>query len=123
MTTATLVERPPLSFALGDETLSVRVRESQRAKTARIIVGPRRPLEVIVPRGVSDEEVDRFLASRRRWIEDKVATSRAIAARPAQLGLDGAVWLAGERVAVRVVERPTVGARLRDGVLELAGPG
>lgn len=97
-----LRDRRPRRFALGHETLIVRIRESARAKTARIIVGPRRPLEVIVPRGTSDQGVDAFLEEKRRWIETKIAAARAIAARPPQLGLGrpGAVWLAGREVTI-----------------------
>lgn len=95
-------DRKPRMFAIGDETLIVRVRESARAKTARIIVGPRRPLEVIVPRGTSDAKVDDFLEEKRTWVERKVAAARDIAARPPQLGLDrpGVAWLAGEPLPV-----------------------
>lgn len=97
-----LRNRKPRRFEAGGETLIVRVRESERARTARIIVGPKRPLEVIVPRGVSDREVDEYLESKRRWIELKVATAREIAARPRQLGLGraGAVWLHGEELPI-----------------------
>src|SRR5947208_9115283 len=85
-----LTDRKPRRFDVGDETLIVRVRESARANTARIIVGPRRPLEIIVPHGTSDARVDDFLEEKRRWVERKVAAARAIAARPAKLGLEGA---------------------------------
>jgi predicted metal-dependent hydrolase len=56
-----LTNREPRRFDVGDETLIVRVRESARATTARIIVGPRRPLEAIVPHGITGAEVDEFL--------------------------------------------------------------
>lgn len=118
-----LRDRKPRRFALGDETLVVRVRESARAKTARIIVGPRRPLEVIVPRGTSDGEVDAFLDERRSWIERKVAAARAIAARPPQLGLDraGIVWLGGEEVPIARTNGRRSLATLRDRRLLVAG--
>jgi hypothetical protein len=48
-TMSSLRERKPHRFTIGNETLIVRVRESGRARTKRIIVGPRRPPEVIVP--------------------------------------------------------------------------
>jgi len=53
---ASLRERGARRFKIGDDVISVRVRQSGRAKTARIIVGPQRPLEVIVPAGVEDDE-------------------------------------------------------------------
>src|ERR1700693_1375144 len=92
-----LRDRKPRNYAIGDETLTVRVRESARGKTARIIVGPRPPLEVIVPRGTADAEVDEFLEDKRSWVERKVAAAREIAARPPRLGLDrpGVVWPGG----------------------------
>jgi len=73
---------------IAGEEIEVRVRESQRARTTRLIVGPRRPLEVIVPARVRAAEIDRFLASKRTWIERKLAQVREINSRPQQLGLD-----------------------------------
>jgi hypothetical protein len=116
-------ERRPRRFEIGDETLSVRVRESARATTARIIVGPRRPLEVIVPRGIGDAEVDDFLERKRSWVERKVATARDIAARPPQLGLErpGSVWLAGEELPVERQNGVRSMATVSDGRLLVSG--
>jgi len=118
-----LRDRKPRRFQLGDDTLIVRVRESTRARTKRIIVGPRRPLEVIVPRGTSDSDVDALLEQKRRWIERKVATAREIAARPPMLALEQprVVWLDGERLAIE--RRPHVRAiaTLQDGRLVVGG--
>src|SRR6266545_1685636 len=60
----------------------------------------RRPLEVIVPRGTTDAEVDELLEEKRHWVERKVATGREIARRPPCLGLErpGLVWLGGEQL-------------------------
>lgn len=76
----------------------MRVRESRRATTLRLSVGPRRPVELVVPRHVRDAEVDRFLASKRDWIAGKLAAMRELAERPARLGLEraGTVWAGGE---------------------------
>jgi predicted metal-dependent hydrolase len=117
-----MLDRKPRLFAIGDETLIVRVRESARAKTARIIVGPRRPLEVIVPRGTSDAKVDEFLEEKRGWVVCKVMAARAIAARPPQLGLEqpGVVWLAGEKLLIERREGLAVAAR-RDGAVAVGG--
>jgi predicted metal-dependent hydrolase len=101
-----LRDRPPHLYRLGDETLVVRVRESTRARTARIVLGPSRPLEVIMPVGMNDAEVGALLDHKRSWIRQKVEASRAIAQRPRELGLDraGVVWLAG--AAASVTRRP-----------------
>jgi predicted metal-dependent hydrolase len=60
----------------------------------------RRPLEVIVPRGTTDAEVDELLEEKRYWVERKVATAREIARHPPRLGLErpGLVWLGGEQL-------------------------
>lgn len=118
-----LRDRKPRRFTIGDETLIVRVRESARAKTARIIVGPRRPLETIVPCGVSDIEVDEFLEEKRQWVERKVAAGRAIAARPRRLGLErpGSVWLAGEELPLKRRNGQRSVAALSDGRLLVSG--
>lgn len=90
-----LLERSPRLLVIDGETVSVRVRESARARKLRVVLGPRRPLEAIVPRRVTDRQLDRFLAEHRPWIARKLREARAIAARPPQLGLDrpGVVWL------------------------------
>lgn len=111
-----LRERQPRPFDLEGEVIAVRVRESSRARTTRVIVGPRRPLEVIAPRGTSDAKIDAFLESKRRWITDKVATAHAIAARPAQLGLErpGTAWLNGQPLPIERLNG-------RRAIAELAG--
>lgn len=118
-----LRDRKPRRFTIADETLIVRVRESARARTTRIIVGPRRPLEVIVPRRTGDAEVDALLEEKRSWIERKVAAAREIAARPPQLGLEqpGVVWLEGEQVPVERRDGGRAMATLDDGRLVLGG--
>lgn len=119
-----LRDRPPHLFRLGEETISVRVRESTRARTARIVVGPSRPLEVILPIGMTDAEVDALLEQKRSWIRQKIGASRAIADRPRGLGLDraGMVWLAG--TAVPVSRRPgnPPSAGLHEETLLISGP-
>jgi Protein of unknown function DUF45 len=119
-----LRDRKPRRFAISGETLIVRVRESLRAQTARIIVGPRRPLEVIVPRGTSDAAVDAFLDEKRRWVERKVADARAIANRRPQLGLErpGVVWLAGRALPLERKDGRRAAARLNGGRLVVTGP-
>lgn len=111
--------RRPRRFTVGGDTLIVRVRESQRARTARIIVGPRRPLEVIIPRGTSDAQVDGLLEEKRRWVERKVVASREIAERAPRLGLGrrGVIWLEGLAVPVERRSGRRAVATMRDRLL------
>ena len=68
-------------------TIDVRVRESTRARRLRVTVGS--AVQAVVPRGVSDRQLDRFLDEVRPWIE------RQLRERVPKLGLDGAgvVWI------------------------------
>jgi predicted metal-dependent hydrolase len=81
------MERAPRLLAVGGETISVRVRESARARRLRVTVGS--GVEAVVPRHVSERQLDRFLDELRPWIE------RQIRARSPKLGLDvpGVVWV------------------------------
>lgn len=123
MASTPLRERPPRKLELADDIVEVRVRESSRAQTARIIVGPRRPLEVIVPASFADVDVDQLLEAKRVWIARKVKASCEIAARPRQLGLDrpDVVWLDGAAVPVERVTGIRSIADLGDGRLRVAG--
>jgi predicted metal-dependent hydrolase len=113
--------RPPKHVQAGDRELTVSVRESDRAQTMRIIVGPRRPIEVIVPSGTPDTAVETFLASKGGWIVRKVAAAEEIARRPRLLGLEGKLWLQGEPLRIELVAGKTPRAELRDGVLRVSG--
>jgi predicted metal-dependent hydrolase len=81
------MERAPRLLAVGGETISVRVRESARARRLRVTVGS--GVEAVVPRHVSQRQLDRFLDELRPWIE------RQVRARTPKLGLDvpGIVWV------------------------------
>ena len=120
-----LVDQRPIRFAVNGRSVDVRVRSSDRAKTMRITVGPRRPLEVVVPTGTTDERIQRFLHQKRRWIDDKVASSEAIANRPSVLGLDktGVVWIGGRPLDVqrRIGGRPIARAA-EPSMLTVSGP-
>jgi predicted metal-dependent hydrolase len=65
----------------------VRVRESTRARRLRVTVGS--GVEAVVPRHVSDRQLDRFLDEVRPWI------ARQVRRREPTLGLDvpGVVWV------------------------------
>ncbi len=119
-----LRDRPSRPFVVADEVIDVRVRESARARTTRIILGPRRPLEIIVRAGLSDREIDAFLEEKRGWITDKLATSRTIAARPARLGLarSGVAWVAGEPVEIEWANGRRSIAELRHERVVVRGP-
>jgi predicted metal-dependent hydrolase len=119
-----LRDRPPRPFDLGEEVVQVRVRESSRASRSRIVVGPRRPLEIVVPRGVRDGEIDALLESKRRWIAEALARARAVAGRPARLGLErpGVVWLAGEPLPVARLNGRRSVAAVEAGRLLVRGP-
>jgi predicted metal-dependent hydrolase len=86
------MERASRQLVVDGETIVVRVRESARARRLRVTVAPRRPVEAVVPRRVSDRQLDGFLSDHRPWIARKL---RELAARTPQLGLDwpGVVWV------------------------------
>ena len=97
----------------------VHVRESARARRARIVVAPHRPVEVVVPTGTPGPWIEQFVEEHRAWI------AKCEAAHPVpQLGLDrpGTVWIDG-------VPRPAPAgdpvrwyrARARDTLTEAVG--
>lgn len=122
--TGALRDRPIRRLQLGAHEVEVRVRESPRARTARILIGPLRPLEIIVPAGTPDDEVDGFLVSRRHWIADKLDAVAVEQARPARLGLDrhGVVWIGAAAVPVAERHAEHTMARGGGGRLEVCGP-
>jgi predicted metal-dependent hydrolase len=104
---------------VAGERIDVAVRRSPRARSWRLTVAPRRPVELVVPRGVRDAEIARILDSKREWIEARLAEIRS---RPL-LGLDrpGIVWLHGEAVPVVRVDGARPRAELGHGRLVVAG--
>ncbi|MBE9515415.1 MAG: M48 family metallopeptidase [Proteobacteria bacterium] len=60
-----------------------RVRESRRARRARIQVTPMGDVEVVVPQGFNISLVPAFLGSHQDWLEKILARTRAL--RPAEL--------------------------------------
>jgi len=68
-------------------TIDVGVRESTRARRLRVTVGS--GVQAVVPQGISDRQLDRFLDQVRPWIE------RQLRERVPKLGLDvpGIVWV------------------------------
>jgi predicted metal-dependent hydrolase len=110
-------------MVLDGETIEVLVRESSRARLARLVVGPRRPLELVVPRRVSEAEIDRILAARRAWIREQAGRARERATRPGALGLlrPGLAPLAGGHVPVVQLGSGRAVAELRGGRLVVGG--
>lgn len=84
------MQRAPRLLAVEGGTVSVAVRESARAKRLRVTVRPRRRVEAVVPRRISDRQLDRFLTEHRDWIERKLRELPE-----PRLGLDcpGVVWV------------------------------
>jgi predicted metal-dependent hydrolase len=109
---------------VGDERIEVAVRESARARRARLVVHQRRAPEVVVPVGASDSLVDGLLAQNRAWLARALARARAQAARGDALGLDrsGLVWLDGVARPVSMTRAARSSARLTDAGLRVAAP-
>ncbi len=121
MATVVLKARPAKRVRAGDRELSVAVRESARARTMRILVGPRRALEIIVPEGTPDTTIEAFLTKKSGWIGRKVEASEEIAARPPKLGLQGRLWLEGKPLTIETAAGRRAHAELCDGVLRVSG--
>lgn len=100
----------------------MRVRESRRRRSIRIGVGPGRPLEVIVPSGMSDRSVRKVLDRNRGWIQERLRSARVVANQPSRLGLDepGVVHLNGTTVPV-LRRAGRASARLHEGRLIAGG--
>jgi predicted metal-dependent hydrolase len=116
-------DRRPRELVIDGNVVTVRIRESRRARTMRLIVGPRHPPEVVVPAGVREKTVDEFIAANRRWLAGKVAAMRETAARPRELFVErpGTIWLAGEPLPVSHHRAGRAVAALRDGQLVVGG--
>jgi hypothetical protein len=98
-----LRELPSHAFWIGRRLYPVRVRESARARYARVTVVPGRPLDVVVPLGANAGEVDLLLDEKRGWLERKLAEAQ-MRARP-RLGLDrpGVLWSAARAIPTELV--------------------
>jgi len=80
-------------------TFELRIRQSRRARRARIVVAPFGPVEVVVPAGTSRRWAERFAGEHRGWIERRLERFAEIP----RLGLDrpDVAWIGG-----RAVPRP-----------------
>jgi predicted metal-dependent hydrolase len=59
--------------AVGGELVEVHVRESARARRARIVVAPGRPLEVVVPLRTSERTIRALLDQHEGWLTRQLA--------------------------------------------------
>jgi predicted metal-dependent hydrolase len=120
-----LRDRRPRTMVLDGQTIEVRVRESSRARVARLVAGPRRPLELVVPRRVTEAEIDRILDARRAWISEQAGRLRELPNRPGALRLlrPGLAALAGSYVAIEQTSGQRAVAGLRNGRLTVGGGG
>ena len=120
-----LRDRSPRTIVLDGEAIEVRIRESSRARVARLVVGPRRPLELVVPRRVSDAEIDRILKARGTWIREQAGRARELASQPGALRLlrPGLAALAGGHVPIERTGGFRAVAELRSGRLAVGGTG
>jgi len=106
------------------ESVLVRVRQSDRARTTRILLGPERTPEIILAAGTPADEAPRLLEHRSEWVASKLAVSRAFREGD-ELGLEGGdgLPLDGAFVPVQVEWSSRVSAkRTPDGGLHVRGP-
>jgi predicted metal-dependent hydrolase len=101
-----------------------RIRRSDRARHARILVGGD-GVEVVVPRRFPMREVEPFVQEKRRWIERTLRRLRESEAvlPPARLEDGGELPYLGERLALRVrlePERRRPHVARRDGLVTAA---
>jgi predicted metal-dependent hydrolase len=106
----------------GREVIEVHVRESRRARNARIVVNPGGGVAIVVPRRVSYAEIDRMLGEAREWIAKKRERVNSTSSTVSQLGLDrsGVVWLGLESIPIQVAAPAGAGpprVRTEDGCL------
>jgi len=106
------------------DDLPYRVRRSDRARRARIVVRAE-GVEVVVPRRASLRRVEPFVAEKRQWIERTLRRLREAdkALAPVRLEDGGAVPYLGRPLDLRVKVEPgraRAGVRLRADVLEVA---
>lgn len=108
----------PGSLVLPDgRSIEYEIRYSTRARSARLRVGAREGLVVVVPAGLQRERVNQLVASKRDWIATKLDDIEAIRhliptvapARPQAFDLPALAetW----RVEYREMRRASVGAK------------
>jgi predicted metal-dependent hydrolase len=98
---------------VGGRLVEVHVRESSRARRARVVWKPGEPPELIVPLGTTARSVDRALRHHARWIGKQVASEP-----PRVLDLKRFVLTEaqGRRLARRTIAETAVREAARIGV-------
>jgi predicted metal-dependent hydrolase len=88
-------------------SIPYRIRRSERARHARILVDGS-GVEVVVPRRFPLREVEPFVEEKRAWIERTLLRMRQteLELPPARLEDGGEVWYLGERLALAVSVDP-----------------
>ncbi|MFT3665537.1 M48 family metallopeptidase [Piscinibacter sp.] len=115
---ALIDDSAPGSLVLPDgRSIEFAIRYSNRARSARLRVGAREGLVVVVPAGLQRDRVNQLVASKRDWIASKLDDIEAIRhlipkvapARPQAFDLPALAesW----RVEYREMRRPSVGAK------------
>jgi predicted metal-dependent hydrolase len=85
------------------EEIDYRVRRSERARRARVVVKPEGDVEVVLPRRMALRHAGPLVAEKRRWIERTLRRFEAVrAAAPVRLEDGGVVPYLGEELALRV---------------------
>jgi len=114
-----MAERPSTELVIDGRVVVVRIRESRRARTMRLTVGPGRSPEVVVPAHIRQKTVDTFIRAKQQWLANKLAAP----ARPRELFVErpGTVWLSGQPVPVTYCSTGRPAAALLDGRLVVGG--
>jgi predicted metal-dependent hydrolase len=89
------------------ETIDYRIRRSERARHARVVVKPEGEVEVVLPRRMSLRHAEPLVAEKRRWIERTLRRFEAARAEaPVRLEDGGVVPYLGEELELRVHVEP-----------------
>lgn len=123
MSPAQVEHLAPTRFSVGGRTIEVAVRRSIRARYAHVVVGPARPVEVVLPQGMPERRVAEILAEKHDWIARQLLRIETREQRGPMLGLDrpDVVWVHGEAIPIESSYARSDGssARLESGRLLL----
>ncbi len=98
-----------------------RVRESRRARRARIQVTPMGDVEVVIPHGFNTGLIPAFLGSHQEWLEKVLARTRSQRPRELDHPIPDSVSLAATSQAYELFYRQGVRNRVKEseGMLEV----